>query len=90
MGSTSQVARARVAGVPTQGNVTVDFLAANGHRPDLEACCVSGNEVYGNPITVPGNSGDELDVRIGLRSGAPNAQSFEGQSLEVTTSVTPF
>ncbi len=75
---------------PAQGNVTVDILAANGHRPELEACCVSGNEVYGNPITVPADGGNELEVRIGLRSGAPNAQSFEGQSFAVTTSVAPF
>jgi hypothetical protein len=71
--------------VPTQGNVTVDVLAANGQRPQLEAW-----EVYGNPITVSAESGKEIEVRIGLRSGAPNTQSFEGQSFNVTTSIAPF
>jgi hypothetical protein len=76
--------------VPTGGNVTVDVLAANGHRPVLGACCASGDDVWGNPITLPADGGNELEVRIGLRSGAPNAQSFEGQSFEVKTSVAPF
>ena len=76
--------------VPMSGDVTVDVIAANGSRPQLEACCISGNEVGGNPITVPGDRDTELEVLIGLRGGAPNAPSFEGQSFEVTTSVRPF
>jgi hypothetical protein len=75
---------------PTRGNVTVDVMATNGQRPSLEACCVDGNEVGGNPITVPADSGTELEIRIGLRGGAPNAPSFVGQSFEVMTSVVPF
>ncbi len=76
--------------VPTQGNVTVDVVATGGGRPTLEACCVAGDEVQGNPITVPGDAGTEVEVRIGLRSGAPNAPSFVNQSFEVKTSVAPF
>jgi hypothetical protein len=75
---------------PIGGNVTVDAVAANGRRPDLSACCASGNDVWGNPITLPAAGGKELEVRIALRIGGPNRESFEGQSFEVTTSVAPF
>ena len=71
--------------VPTKSNVTVDVVGTGGQRPTLEACCGAGNEVYGNPITVPADSDTELEVRIELRSGALNPQSFE-----VKTSVAPF
>ena len=73
--------------MPTKCNVTLDVLAANGHRPQLEAW---EGDIHGNPITVPADSGNELEIRIVLRSGAPNVESFEGQSFEVTTSVAPF
>jgi|SRR5215203_182137 len=76
--------------VPIGGNVTVDAVAANGRRPDLSACCASGNDVWGNPITLPAASGTELEVRIALRIFGPSRESFEGQSFEVTTSVAPF
>lgn len=71
--------------VPTKANVTVDVVGTSGQQPTLEACCVSGNEIYGNPITVPADGGMELEVLIGLGSGAPTGQSFE-----VKTSVEPL
>ena len=73
--------------VPRGGNVTVEVVPTTSSTglPELEACCVDGNEVYGNPVTVPATAGSELEVRVGLGSGVTGVQSFR-----VKTSLEPF
>lgn len=59
-----------------------DFAAA----PTLEICCVSGNEIYGNPLTLKldGFRGSEVAVLIGL-----DRSRIAGQSFRVRTSLQP-
>ena len=73
--------------VPRGGNVTVEVVPTTSSTgvPELEACCVDGNEVYGNPVTVSATAGSELEVRVGLGSGVTGVQTFR-----VKTSLEPF
>ena len=68
--------------LPSQGRLTieVDPIGQSAERPPVEVCCVDGNEVYGNPITVPVSADElsvnELYVKVGLRRGFATTVSF--------------
>ena len=45
-------------------------------QPQVEVCCVSGNERYGKPVTIPVTAGTAYyEVLIGLSRGLPTSQS---------------
>lgn len=79
--------RARVT-VLVDGNLTVEAVPteATAAPPQLEVCCVSGNEVYGNPVTLPVTAGMEVWVEVGQKGpgGIPS------KTVEVKTSFEPF
>lgn len=58
--------RARVM-VPADGNLTIEAVPLEGEAalPQIEACCVDGNERDGNPVTLPVNAGSETWVEVG-------------------------
>ena len=64
--------------IPKAGRLTVDAVSTDParERPPLEICCESGNERYGNPVTIPVAPGPELEMRIGLGQGISTIQSF--------------
>lgn len=66
--------------IPSTGTLTVEVTRTDQSSglPQLEICCVSGNEIYGNPLTLglDGLRGSELTVNIGLRPGTIAAESF--------------
>lgn len=64
--------------VPRRGNLTVEVTPTDqsAGQPDLEICCVSGDEIYGNPLTFSIDASTELTVKIGLRRGSTAAESF--------------
>jgi len=64
--------------VPRAGNLTVEVTPADrsAGEPNLEICCVSGNEIYGNPLTLAVGGDSESTVKIGLRRGSAEAESF--------------
>jgi len=67
----------RVA-APTDGKMTVETLPTQpgGEQPKVEVCCVSGNERYGNPVTIPVTAGTAYDeVKVGLSRGLTTSQS---------------
>ena len=66
--------------IPATGTLTVEVTPTDpsARQPTLEICCVSGDEVYGNPLTLPVNTlyGNEWSVLIALRDGNRAAESF--------------
>ena len=66
--------------IPSTGILTVEVTPtdSSGRQPTLEICCVSGNEIYGNPLTLPldGLVGSELLVLVTLRDDSTAAESF--------------
>jgi hypothetical protein len=79
--------RARVT-VPANGNLTVEAVPTQqgADLPALEVCCVGGDEVQGNPITIPVLAGKEVWVELGQNrpGGIPSA------TVEVKTSFEHF
>ncbi len=64
--------------VPSAGILTVEVTPTDqsAGQPALEICCVAGNEIYGNPLTLSVDAGSESTVKIGLRRGSTAAESF--------------
>ena len=64
--------------VPKDGNLRVEVVPGNANTatPPVEACCVRGDEVAGNPMTLPVAAGVELEVRVGMPSSYTSTQSF--------------
>jgi hypothetical protein len=64
--------------IPKAGRLTVDAVSTDParERPPQEVCCESGDERYGNPVTIPVAPGPELEMRIGLGQGISTIQSF--------------
>jgi hypothetical protein len=70
--------RLRVA-APADGNLTIEAVPTEvpAGLPQIQACCVSGNEVYGNPVTLPVAAGTEVWVEVGQqRAGFSLSRSF--------------
>jgi hypothetical protein len=65
--------------VPTDGRMTVEAATQPGaEQPMIEVCCVSGNERYGNPVTIPVTAGTATayyEMEIGLSRGLNTTQS---------------
>jgi len=79
--------RLRVA-APADGNLTVEAIPTQlpGGFPQIQVCCLSGNEVYGNPVTLRVTAGSEMWVEVGQeRAGFTTSVSFI-----VKTSLQPF
>ena len=65
--------------IPSTGTLTVEVTPKDtpAGQPTLEICCVSGNEIYGNPLTLSlDRLGSELLVLIALRNDSTAAESF--------------
>jgi len=66
--------------IPNTGTLTVEVTPTDQSAgpPTLEICCASGNEIYGNPLTLTldGFRGSEVTVNIALRRGGLAAESF--------------
>ncbi len=79
--------RMRVAAV-TDGNLTIDAnpTAASAARPQLQVCCLSGDDRYGNPVTLPVAAGVELWVEVGQTA----AGVVPSQTVITTTSLQPL
>jgi hypothetical protein len=77
--------RVRVAALAS-GNLTVEAIPTPvpAPLPQLEVCCVSGNERGGNPVTLPVTAGTEVQVEVGQPPG-----SMTSQSVIVKTSFEP-
>jgi hypothetical protein len=70
------------------GNLTIEAVPTQvpAGLPQIEACCLSGNERYGNPVTLPVAAGTEVWVEVGQeRPGFTASVSFI-----VKTSLEPF
>ena len=67
--------RARVT-VPAAGWLTVvaEPQDAGAARPDVQACCVDGDERYGNPVRIPIARPIDIDVEVGQK-GPPGTVS---------------
>ena len=79
--------RVRVA-APADGNLTVEAVLTQGSAGllQLEVCCVSGNERYGNPVTLPVTAGTEVSVEVGQSAAGVTTS----QTVAVKTSFQPF
>lgn len=73
--------------VPTDGNLTVEAVRTQESAavPQLQVCCLDGNERYGNPVTLGAASGTEVWVEIGQ-----SAAGAMGQTVIIRTSLQPF
>jgi hypothetical protein len=68
------------------GRLTVQAVSDDTMpAPQLEICCESGNEVWGNPVTLNVTPGPELELLLGLGQGVSTTRSFK-----VKTSFEPF
>jgi len=81
--------RARVV-APTSGELTVEAVltgdSESREAPQIEACCVKGNEVYGNPLTMSVAGGYEVWIEIGqLKPGVTAPQRVTLASSMRTT-----
>jgi hypothetical protein len=78
--------RLRVA-APADGNLTIEAVPTQmpAGLPQIEVCCVSGNEVGGNPVTLPVQAGSEMWVEVGQTRGVTASES-----VIVKTSLEPF
>jgi hypothetical protein len=77
--------RARVT-VPADGNLTIEAvpLDAGAALPQIEACCLDGNERYGNPVILRVTAGSETWVEVGQTGSAvlPSATVLVKASLQ--------
>ena len=66
--------------IPSTGMLTVEVARTDqsSGQPTLQICCVAGDEIYGNPLTLSldGLLGSELSVLIALRDDSAAAESF--------------
>ena len=76
-------ASVRVA-VLADGKLTVEAVPTQVTQevPAVLVCCVSGDEVYGNPVTLPVTAGTEMWVEVG--------QSRSGGTINEVTVKTRF
>ena len=74
--------------VAADGNLTVEAVLTqeSSALPQLEVCCLGGNEQYGNPVTLRVAAGTEMWVEIGQSA----ADVTTGQTVLVKTSLQPF
>jgi hypothetical protein len=74
--------------VGADGNLTVEAGLAqqSGALPQLEVCCLKGDEQYGNPVTLQVAAGTEMWVEIGQSAAGVSAD----QTVIVKTSFQPF
>jgi hypothetical protein len=72
---------------PAGGNLTIEAVPnrVSAGLPQIEVCCVSGGEVYGNPVTLPVTAGTEVWVEVGQTRG-----STASESVRLRTSLEPF
>jgi hypothetical protein len=73
---------------PAGGNLTVEAVPTQepAGLPQIQVCCVGGDERYGNPVTLRVNAGEEMWVEVGQqRPGLITSGSFT-----VKTSIQPF
>ena len=65
--------------IPKAGRLTIEAVSDDTmtERPRLEVCCESGNEVWGNPVTLNVAPGPELELLIGLGQGVSTTRSFK-------------
>jgi hypothetical protein len=79
--------RVRVA-APADGNLTVEAVPTQvaAALPQIQVCCVSGDERYGNPVTLPVTAGSETWVEVGQQQPGVTAS----ESVIVKTSLKPF
>ena len=79
--------RARVT-VPVNGNLTVQAISPDESTaaPNIEVCCVNGNEVQGNPVTLRVNALTEMWVEVGQSRAVANPSPI----VTLTTSLQPF
>jgi hypothetical protein len=77
--------RVRIA-VTATGNLKVEAVPTQEGAvlPQLEVCCVAGNEQSGNPITLPVTVGTELRLEVGQPRGF-----LTSESVLVKTSFNP-
>jgi hypothetical protein len=80
-------ARMRVAPL-ANGNLTIEGVPTQegAPLPQLEVCCVSGNERGGNPVTIPVRAGTEVTVEV----GQPSQSVTTSESVTVKTSFEPL
>ena len=73
---------------PANGNLTIEAVptSAAAALPGIEVCCVSGNEVGGNPVTLPVTAG--MDVLVTVGQTMPLLPTSE--LVTVNTSFEPF
>jgi hypothetical protein len=74
--------------VTINGNLTIEAVPTQpgAALPQLEVCCVTGSERYGNPVTVPVKAGTEMSLEIGQASAGVTTS----QTVIVRTSLEPF
>ena len=74
--------------VAADGNLTVEAVLTqeSAALPQLEVCCLNGNEQYGNPVTLRVAAGTEMWVEIGQSAAGVTAS----QTVIVKTSLQPF
>jgi hypothetical protein len=78
--------RVRVAAL-ADGNLTIEAVPTQlpSGLPQLEVCCVSGNEQYGNPVSLRVTAGTEVHVEVGQPRGLAT-----GESVLAKTSLASF
>jgi hypothetical protein len=73
----------RVAAQP-HGSVTFQAISQGDQgEPLVSVCCVSGDDAYGNPLTLPATAATEFTVEVGLLTAETT------QSILVKTSFDP-
>jgi hypothetical protein len=81
----SPCGRARVM-VSADGNLTIEAVPLDGGAalPQIEACCLNGDERYGNPVTLPVHAGSETWVEVGQTGSTvlPSATVLVKASLQ--------
>lgn len=73
---------ARAAGTLT---IVATPRPASALSPEIQVCCVDGDERYGNPVTIPVTAGFEADVEV----GQPHRQGYTSELVEVRTVFEP-
>ena len=82
--------RAR-ATVLVNGNLTVEAVPTEvpSGLPQVQVCCVSGDEVYGHPVSLPVTAGTEIWVEVGQPAGPPGTSGSVSGSVILKTSLEP-
>ena len=72
--------------VPATGTLTVtaDPKDETAGRPQIQVCCVNGDERIGNPVTIPVEAG-----RVEVEVGQPPPPGRKTESVTVRTSFEP-